>query len=382
MSVNIIAASFRSPASNRPPDHRPRLTIKPLRPSHDGSVRTTPNLLSHHRNQIFVGNCPNCGKPYPEGPDAGRYCEYCGYDLGAPAPSAQPAIMPTPPKPTRAGARGSRTVLVVFFVIVVVLVAAFGYYYVQSSGTISSQESQISAQLAQLSAKESQLSAKTAQLASDNATITNDNARIANLTSIVSSFVSKVSSLQSEVTTDQAKVSSLTSRDAQANKTIDSLNTQIGSLQSQISTLNGQVASDQSQISSLQSQVSSLQDQVSSLQAQLTQLRGFVSSVNNALTSSGAQLYLSDYSFSEPTGYYHYWNLVSGNSGGYLVVSVVSSTSPDTIINSSINHPTVDVGSAGVAVFGMPASTGFTLSIYDKNYESFSATVNIWYFFG
>ncbi len=110
--------------------------------------------------------------------------------------------------------------------------AAFGYYYYQSSGTVSSLNQTVTSQ-------SSQIGVQAAQIASDTT-------KIANLTSTIST-------LQSQVAADQAKITSLTAKDAQANQTIASLN-------SQISTLNGQIASYQSQVSSLQAQVSTLQD--------------------------------------------------------------------------------------------------------------------------
>jgi cell division protein FtsL len=126
--------------------------------------------------------------------------------------------------------KGSRMTAVVLVVVIVVLGAGFGYYYVQSTGTISSLSQTISL--------------RNAKISSLNATIATDDAQIANLTG-------KVSSLRSTVASDEAKIAQLTTGYEQANATIASLN-------GQISTLNTTIASDEAQISSLQFQVTEL----------------------------------------------------------------------------------------------------------------------------
>lgn len=120
--------------------------------------------------------------------------------------------------------KGSRTMVIVILVVLVIVGAAFAYYYIQASGTISSQAGQI---------------------ATANALIASDNTKIANLSSTISS-------LQSQVAADQAKIDSLTAKYTQANQTIASLNTQISTLNSQIATLQAQVTGLQAQVASLQ----------------------------------------------------------------------------------------------------------------------------------
>jgi uncharacterized coiled-coil protein SlyX len=155
--------------------------------------------------------------------------------------------------------QSSRTPIIALVAIVIVLGAAFGFYYIQSSGTISSLNQTTSSQASEISSQSSEIASQTSQIASQATQLAADNAKITNLTSSVYNLQSEVTSLQAQVASDEARITSLVAKNNQANQTIASLNSQVTSLNTQISSLNGQITSDASQISSLQSQVASLQ---------------------------------------------------------------------------------------------------------------------------
>jgi peptidoglycan hydrolase CwlO-like protein len=155
--------------------------------------------------------------------------------------------------------QSSRTSIVALVAIVIVLGAAFGFYYIQSSGTISTLNQTTSSQASEISSQSSEISTQASQITSQVAQLGADNAKITNLTSNVSNLQSKVASLQAQVTSDEARITSLIAKNSQANQTIASLSSQVSSLNTQISSLNGQITSDESQVSTLQSQVASLQ---------------------------------------------------------------------------------------------------------------------------
>ena len=245
-----------------------------------------------------------------------------------------------------------------FGVVLIVLGAVFGYYYLQSSSTISSLNQTVNSRAIEVSQKNTLISNLNATIVSNNAKIANDTAKIANLTSTITS-------LQSQVQADEARINSLLAKNAQENQTIASLNSQIASL-------NSQIASYQSQVSSLQAQVSQLQAQVGLYQTATNYL-------NAALSASLTRLYYSNYQFSVPSGTQEFFSFGAGTVGGYLLVGVVTSTSQNTIV--SVSTSTVNVGNSGVALFYIPAQTSFDLDIYDQNSNSFSATMNVWFFY-
>ena len=168
-----------------------------------------------------------------------------------------------------------RTVVFALIAVVVVLGAAFGFYYVQSSGTIGSRDQTISSQSAQLS--------------SDAAQITTDEGMVTNLTSTVASLRQTVAADNSQIASLNARIASLTAGYTKANGTITSLDSQISALNSQVSSLNVQVSTLNSQITSDTSQITALQAQVSSLQAiaQLSSNQALVKSQLFVTNSSG-----------------------------------------------------------------------------------------------
>ena len=178
----------------------------------------------------------------------------------------------------------------VLIAVIVVLGGAFSYYYVSSSGTISSQSSQ--------------LSANAAQIASDSAKITG--------------LTSTVASLQQTLNAANARLSSLTAGYAKANSTIDALNAQVTSISAEI-------ASDTAQITSLQQEVSSLQ-----AIATLAQFTVLVSSQQVFTNASGIAL-LDNF---------------TANYAGYVTVTASASSDPanvgaftDQTFSAAINSP-------------------------------------------
>ena len=112
-------------------------------------------------------------------------------------------------------------------VVVLLLATSFGFYYIQSSNTISGLNRTITSQSSVVSSQAQEISS--------------DNTMMANLSSTVTALQSRVSSLKSEVNADEATIGSITSRDSQANLTVSSLNAQVSSLDSQISSLEAQL---------------------------------------------------------------------------------------------------------------------------------------------
>ena len=297
-------------------------------------------------------NCPNCGRPYVAGPDEGRYCESCGYDLSqvpqpqlAPASATPPAPVAPVPSPRPATGGGPSRVLTVVLVVLIVLFAGlFAYTFVTSSSTISGLNRTVSTQSSQITQQASTIAYDANQ---------------------ISGLQSQVSTLQTQVSSDQAEVATLNSRLATANSTISTDAGQIASLDSQISTLNSQISSDQSQIASLQAEESA-----------------FVVGIENALSEPKSIVFESNYGYSIASDQYATFSYTSGGTAEVWLVSVSGSTSADTLVGTNLTSTnTFNIGSSGVVVFDIPAYTAFTISIYDSNYAAYSATVSIWAFY-
>jgi len=83
--------------------------------------------------------CPRCGRPNEEGPDAGRFCEYCGYDLGAgpvtaltpPTPGEKSERQPSAPMTVQG--RNYRTPFAIAVIVLLAVAALSGFTYLQSS---------------------------------------------------------------------------------------------------------------------------------------------------------------------------------------------------------------------------------------------------------
>jgi len=155
--------------------------------------------------------------------------------------------------------KSNRTPIIALVAVVIVLGATFGFYYIQSSGTISSLNQTTSSQASEISSQSSEISSQASDISSQATQLATDNAKIGNLTSNVSNLQSQISTLQAQVASDETRITSLVAKNSQANQTIASLNSQVSSDGTQIVSLNGQISSDELQISNLQSQVTSLQ---------------------------------------------------------------------------------------------------------------------------
>jgi uncharacterized coiled-coil protein SlyX len=261
---------------------------------------------------------------------------------------------------------GSRRTGVVPLLIVIILIlgAAWAYTYEQDFGTISSLDHTVTSQRSLINSQVSQLSL--------------DLAKVSNLTMIVTSIRTQVKTLGSEITADEARISSLTSGYAQANTTI-------GSLQSQVASLNSQIGNLDAQVATLDNQIAAYQSEVTSLQVQVRQLVGDLTAINVALGQPVAQLMVSDETISVPSGSAQQFNFTSTGVGSVLVVGVASSTSPNTIVSLAVSTDplTWDVGSSGIAAFNIIEGwDDFNVSISSQNTSAFTATINIWYFYG
>lgn len=232
--------------------------------------------------------------------------------------------------------------MVVLVLVIIVFAGLFAYTFVASSSTISGLNQTISSRNGLVAAQASTISYDTSQL---------------------SSLQSQISTLQSQVTSDQAQVASLTSRLAIANSTVNSDSSEIATLNSQISTLNSQVSADQAQISTLQAQEAT-----------------FVGSIQSALGEPNSYVFESNYGYSVPSTYMESFSYTSGGAGVW-VVSVSGSTSSNTVVGTNLTSNTFNIKSSGVVAFEVPASTTFTVNIYDSNYAAYSATVSIWEFY-
>jgi len=241
----------------------------------------------------------------------------------------------------------------------VVLAAGFGYYYFESSGTVNGLNQTISSQQTQIDSQVQQLAI--------------DQARISNYTSTISSLRSQVTALQSQVNVDQAKITRLTQQAADANMTISSLTSQISTLESNITGLD-------TQISALNDQIQALNSQLAATQTQVTQLEGTLSVLNSALAASTAQLLDSNDAFSVPAGSQKTLQFTTGANGGFLLIGILSSSSANTTVSVKTPNDPVNVGRSGVAAFTLAGSSLYTVYIYDTNNQSFSATLNAWYF--
>jgi|SRR2546428_1532486 len=244
--------------------------------------------------------------------------------------------------------------------VVVVLGGALGYYYLQSSNTISTLNQTISSQVQTISSQSNQLTQRNSLISSLNATIRTDTSKIAEDTS-------RIANLTSTVTTLQTRMISLVAKAAQQNTTIASLNNQIVSLNAQIGTA--------------QSQISSLQAQVSQLQAQVTAYANGITLLDGALQQSASKNDYPNFQFSVSQGFQETFPFSKGTIASYFLVGVVTSTSQNTIVSSNLTSSMTNVGSSGVALLYVPAQTPFKIFIYDQNTNSFSATINMWVFY-
>lgn len=238
----------------------------------------------------------------------------------------------------------SRTPLVALAAVVIIIGGAFAYYYVQSSGTISSLNQTVTSQAS---------------------AIASQSAKIANLTSTISSLQSKVSQLQSQVAADEAKITLLTAKNAQANQTIASLNSQISSLNSQIS--------------SLQSQINTLQNVVN-LKNQVTIVSG------KSVTQTPTDLIPTIATYDAPySGYLLLTGTTDAPNGFFLVDQTIAGTE----YSGHFEYGPVEssTGTFGYYVSGgfavaFPVSAGnFTLyfASNDATYDSATVTVTLVY---
>ena len=143
----------------------------------------------------------------------------------------------------------AKAVTVVLVIAIVALAGLFGFYYVNTSSTISMQNSTITSQ--------------SQSIQGDIAKIAADNSQIASLNGTISTDDSQIAALNSQVSNDTAKIQSLTTGFTNANSTI--------------ATLQAQIASDTSKMEALTTQVNGLKSQVTGLQSAVAELTSVIS---------------------------------------------------------------------------------------------------------
>jgi len=257
--------------------------------------------------------------------------------------------------------------LLALVAVVVLLGALLGYIYMGDSNQISTLNSQVSSQSVQISSMEAQHNVDISNITAEKAEISSDTAQIA-------SDINTISSLKTSIANDVQTISSL-------NGTVKSDTSEISSLQSQIANSNTQVQSLTSQVSSLESQVSSLQSQVSGLQSTINNLRDTNNEISGAMGQTSSQILHQNEAFAVPTGQQESF-IIHVYTGGYLLATVVTSTSSDTVVMTNMTSSAkYDVGSSGTVAFYVPANTYLQLNFLDANTRSFSATVDVWFFY-
>jgi septal ring factor EnvC (AmiA/AmiB activator) len=262
-----------------------------------------------------------------------------------------------------------RAVSAVLLAVVLVMIATFSFYYVRSSGTISSLDRTITLQ-------SSELNIQSLRLAADNNTI-------ASLISTVASLRSQAKNIQSEIESDEANITTLESKLTRAETDMASLNANFSSLKGVVSNMDVQISAFDSRIAAYQAQIASLHIQVSTLQATSGAINTALA--ETCVTTESCTREYSNYNITVAKGSEKNFTFTAASDGGVLLVAVLSSTSPNTMVfapgeyGPSAGSP-VNVGSSGIAAFTPEGYDTYAVYIYDQNMSAFSATVNIWYF--
>jgi hypothetical protein len=116
--------------------------------------------------------------------------------------------------------------------LVVLTAGAFGYYYFQTTGTLSDRNATIAALQQQNGVQKTEAEALNIQLTAAQDNITAANTQIASLNAQVSSLNNQVSSAQSSLTSASSQVTTLSDQLTEANSRITDLTNQVTSLQS------------------------------------------------------------------------------------------------------------------------------------------------------
>jgi len=235
----------------------------------------------------------------------------------------------------------------------------------------------------------------TAEINSKNNTLSSTNNELNSKNSTIQSLNSEISSLNNRIINLEGQLNN-------ANSTIQSLNSQINTLNSEISSLNnriinleGQLNNANSTIQSLNSQINTLNSEISSLNNRIINLEGQLNNANNTIaylqeiiSLNAITVEVSDQTISQSADSYYYWTF-SLSYAGYVVVKVLSSTTPNTDVKVSWSSYGVSysniitVGSSGTANFPVLPSSKVVVGVGNSNFLIGGATetVTILYYY-
>jgi len=103
--------------------------------------------------------------------------------------------------------------------------------------------------------------------------------------------------------------------------------------------------------------------------------------INAALAEPSGHLLYSNDKISAKAGSNFSFTFQSQPDGGVMLIAVLTSTSSNTTVSAVANDAPMSVGSSGIAPYSPEGDTSCTIFIYDLNYQAFSATINVWYFY-
>jgi cytoskeletal protein RodZ len=169
-------------------------------------------------------------------------------------------------------------------VFAVVVSGVLGYYYWQTTNTISQR----------------------------NLTIATQQAQITQLNSQIAQLNSQIAGLQTDLATEKANSTSLLQ--------------QLTTTKGQLAAANAQILSKSGELTASQSQVSTLQSQITSLNSQVTTLQSEKADLQNIVNLGASTVQASSYSVSQGTTTYSSVASFTANYAGYLAISGSSST--------------------------------------------------------
>ncbi len=230
-------------------------------------------------------------------------------------------------------------------VFAVVVSGVLGYYYWQTTNTISQR----------------------------NLTIATQQAQIAQLNSQIASLNSQITSLQGNLTT--------------ANSTITSLQGQLSSTQAQFASAQAQILSKSGELTASQSQVSTLQSQITSLNSQVTTLQSEKADLQNIVNLGASTVQASSIPISQTYGALSSVSSFNVNYAGYLLITGSSSSATgyirvtDSYSNYAFNSSNISFGTGtSVVVPVLPGSITVSFGNTDGA-GTVTATISVTYYY-
>ena len=133
--------------------------------------------------------------------------------------------------------------------------------------------------------------------------------------------------------------------------------------------------------------ISQKDNTISSLQNQANSLNNQVNSLNNIINLNQYTVWVNEQTVSQPAGSYTYW-VYPANYAGYVVVSVQSSTTPNTYVgvywssHGANYYYNTTVGTSGTAVFPvLPTSSVYVVVGNSNLFTGATETVSITYWY-